>query len=722
MSLKRRLTRSTALAALLGISAVGIAIGCAIDWPTALLGDRNATLSAPYAHTTEDALRSLTAQINASFKPVETPAFWGVENANQDEEKARRMGLWPAQLAELDRIRELTDGDEALIVAKNLPKAVALYEAGAADLRGESPEKAAERFQEVLNLPAQDQILRATWAAFMLGKLAVQKDDINAADAAFAKVRDLTAQGLPDFNGLAVASLGEQARPHYRKAKKEGEHLGRSDDAKAAYLTAMGTATRLYAQMAAQGSVTGVSSLLVVARHILGNEHELNAALDDADIQALLLAYYDALWREGYFVTSAVDPDDPRGPEISSDHPIELESFLALLRARMDQGKPPVHPDSAAMLAYQAGQYDLAARFAAVTESPMALWVQGKLAYQAGDLAKSLDLTSRALQKLPAGEKNSDFAHRLSGEHGVLTASRGDFIDALGLFYAQGTVYWQDVAYLAEDVLSIDEIKKFVDGQSILDNPARAGLRDLLARRLVRAQRFDEALPYFEHDETRAKAAQYAAALREAVNRRNDLDKAEAWFEAASIARHDGMEIMGTELAPDFFYTGGSFDDPYSFDMANPTPGPLAPGEVETKRRDDNQPHPLQRFHYRYIAVDHALAAADLLPPRSQAYAAALCEASHWMFQTGEDDVASAIYRRYVANGALVPFAEHFGWNCPDPDFVGAKQTRRHMMWQGAVKALGPAGWLVRQPFLPISLLSLIGAFAAFRMVRRSKR
>ena len=70
--------------------------------------------------------------------------------------------------------------------------------------------------------------------------------------------------------------------------------------------------------------------------------------------------------------------------------------------------------------------------------------------------------------------------------------------------------------------------------------------------------------------------------------------------------------------------------------------------------------------------------AAELLPPRSQAFAAILCHAASWAAR--EPEQAKAIYARYVKDGALVPFASHFGRNCPDPDFAAAPGTQRRFL------------------------------------------
>ena len=64
------------------------------------------------------------------------------------------------------------------------------------------------------------------------------------------------------------------------------------------------------------------------------------------------------------------------------------------------------------------------------------------------------------------------------------------------------------------------------------------------------------------------------------------------------------------------------------------------------------------RFHYRAVAADRALEAADLLPHGSQAYAATLCWATRFAKDVGDEERARSIYRRYVATGPLPALGE----------------------------------------------------------------
>src|SRR5262249_30582538 len=148
---------------------------------------------------------------------------------------------------------------------------------------------------------------------------------------------------------------------------------------------------------------------------------------------------------------------------------------------------------------------------------------------------------------------------------GALYLQRADFIQALDLFL-KGNL-WNDAAYVAERVLTTDELKRFVD-QLPQPSPSPAAsavpsmfrwqneisafdrLRYLLGRRLVREKHYDQAMHYL-HPPFDQVLRRYVDVLRKSEDQRLPAtERALALFQAAWIARHDGMEIMGTEMAP----------------------------------------------------------------------------------------------------------------------------------------------------------------------------
>ena len=115
--------------------------------------------------------------------------------------------------------------------------------------------------------------------------------------------------------------------------------------------------------------------------------------------------------------------------------------------------------------------------------------------------------------------------------------------------------------------------------------------------------------------------------------------------------------------------------------------GPFVTAD-EKHRYAASESKPLTRFHYREIAADYIVKAADGLPPRSQAFAAVLCRGTDWMHN---DDPARArgFYQRYVKEGAYVDFGGPFGTRCPEPDFRAAATFTYTQVWQNVKRDAG---------------------------------
>src|SRR5207245_7923415 len=116
-------------------------------------------------------------------------------------------------------------------------------------------------------------------------------------------------------------------------------------------------------------------------------------------------------------------------------------------------------------------------------------------------------------------------------------------------------------------------------------------------------------------------------------------ERAHAWFTAAWIARYDGMELMGTEVAPDAFAESGEFETPdiakqrrsgvyqtVSYDKEGNEkkknlPVVLKDSAKEVRRLNANKISPDIRFHYRLVASALAIKAAALLRDGSEVLA-----------------------------------------------------------------------------------------------------
>jgi hypothetical protein len=711
-----------------------VAIACGPDFPNQLLDNRGGTLSATPFNTFAYEAAHLAPTPKDDLKAVEFDEYQQ-NDAMANFAEAEAAGLSDEQSAAVKAMRGTDNGDDALAKGAIVPAAVRFYTAGAVDFIKTDQEKAAERFRAVLDLPADDQPARAVWAAFMIGRIEKQAGNADKAAEAFALTRALALKGAPDGLGLAVASYGEEARLHFDRSTALFDDKGAlpaDADAALTYGHELAAAAALYAEQGARGSDSGVQSLRIIAEQVLEKPERIAATVSDPLVQRLLVAY---VLSHDYDVPQQSTQTDPNAPQpAAGPDPLLITLVEAIEKNGLDR---PAGADRLAALAYEIGRYDLSATLAAKTASPLASWVKAKLALQKGDLAGAAGFYAEAAGSFPAVDAATSLenasAHLLTGESGMVALARGEYVDALDKLYPVASTYWGDVAHVAERVLTVDELKTFVDAKvpqpaavagpsdsdaSSDDSPnaaaaAAAGspagqLRDLLARRLARAGRYDEALAYYQDTAVRGQAAGYAKALKDSEAGKTRVDQARAFFAAAQLARQSGMEVMGTEVAPDYFSTDGSFD----FGYGQPKLEGAFITEREQKRFEASAAIPDRRFHYRYIAVDEVGRAADLLPPRSQAFAAVLCTATGWMMGTpGADEQVHNLYARYVQEGPYVPWAANFGRDCPEPNFDDAarahywRDTRNflsHYRWPVGIAglaliALVATGWFLRR-------------------------
>jgi cellulose synthase operon protein C len=750
--------KHNALAAGFALAAIGtVAWACGPDFPTQLLDDRAGTLKAAPQNTFTFEAQHLLPAADA-LEAVETPR-WG--------DAPQRGDLTVEQTAKVKGLMGSASGSAAYAAGEGLPEDVRRYVAGAVDYNrataacapaqppgsDDASDNVPERpactnfdataldaaqgsFEQVLALPAEQSKARGAWAAYMLGEVNALRAERAAGTPAFAAARDAAAKafqqtrarvlaGASDAQGLGVASFGEEARLSLFAGKIfcGWAEFTRNDDCASDVAPAdLKHAIALYAAQAGHGSGQAVDSLEAIAGAVLANDGQAAALIDGPVSQRMLVAY--ALARVA--------------PQTSDGKP--LPALTQLVDAVLANGADKVaSADRLASLAYELGRYDDAEKLLAKADGPLASWVRAKLALRKGDAAAAAAAYAEAAKAFPKADDpkatlEAGNVHLLMGERGVLALTRGDYVEAMTRLYeaaksvggdgntydemsSSGTGYGNDAAYVAERVLTVDELKTFVDAHAPAYSPAPAPktkdeqtssgsdsvddhLRYLLARRLMREGRYDEAYAYFPASSDKrfgdvdlpAQAKAYAAAVHDGDSAWTDIGKAEARYAAAKIARENGMEILGYEQGPDYFDNGGYFQGG-SGQSAESLKGPEVT-DGERQRFKDSASQPDRRLHYRYIAADRAVAAADMLPPRSQAFAATLCQATHWMLEgppdyneagDGEEGKplnerqrrVNAYYARYVKEGPYVEWASDFGWSCEEPDFARARALKR---------------------------------------------
>lgn len=687
----------TCLVSLVLLAPVRRASACGPDFPPELLSDRMKTL----AELPDGAF----AREAARLVPKPTDTFPVVESYEEPEGARTGGGARETEL----------------------------YESGAKAFHAKRWDEARARFQEVLALPPEERRHFSTFAAFMLARTAQSTQE---ARERFAEVRELVRQGFADPLGLAVASLGEEARV----LLEEGDDAG---------------AIHLYAEQAAHGSTGAVTSLLLVARAIGRDDARLQRVLKDRLGQRLLATY---VWTRGQETLWMEDG--------SGSHPNPLPRLLEALAAVPDLAGA----DRMAAGAWRAGRFDLAERFAGQERTPLAAWVKAKLALRRGDRTAAEQYLAEAREGIPETEDWTGESWtpqlrpraRVEGEWALLALMRGDFNEAAERVLR--TCSWPDIAYMAERVLTEEELRRFIAAhasspelqcqpgpgmywgqdpeleaeEALLAMPEGSGqvvkarvddvgkkLRLLLGRRMLRNGRGPESLEYFRGTKWEEPARQYVDALERARSAWNDVDQAQALYAAARLARTAGMELLGTEVAPDWAWTEGEFDVAQWYlelqESAEAAGAPTKPAvlenlplttDAERERMTAHAPPHAQRFHYRSTAADLAEKAANLVHPRSQAYAALLCHAARFASRT-EPERVQRLWRAYVQRGALAANVMVFGQSCPEPDFERLRHQKLTMPWRT---------WRLRTVAAAAGGMLLLPVAGAVFLVRRKRR
>lgn len=534
-----------------------------------------------------------------------------------------------------------------LTVPKPLLPEFADYLEGAIAFHDGRPNAAAQAWERLLRRPAAERRFRSTWAAFMLGKLRLRSHPDQAVQS-FQLTRELAAQGFADSLGLAASSLGweawaERARGRYDRALV------------------------LYAQQMRTGDETAFTSLkLTSAAALRAGPEALKAVARDPEARAIVTAWL-------------VSHEDEPGRE-----------WQEALRAA--EVRDAAGADRLAWAAYLAGDFAAAASWLDLAQeespSPISKWVRARLLLRDGKLDEARELLAAVSGDLgslgidleeamtivaESGEVRTA-PERAAGEEAAVRVVQRDWTGALDRFLRAG--WWMDAAYLAEQVLTLDELKAYVDANWPADLAAKyeppAGedawepllvggyttppperlareLRYLLGRRLAREGRLRDAEGYLppEHRPAFERLAAHLAAGRD--RRRPAAERSRELFHAACLTRRQGMALTGTEVEPDWTLVEGEYD------VAQWTSGSrdarrknrvLKETPDEAARVKRNRVRPWKRFHYRYRAADLAWEAAGLLPPGDEK-AGMLATAGSWL-GARDPEAADRFYKQLV--------------------------------------------------------------------------
>lgn len=552
----------------------------------------------------------------------------------------------------------------AVAVTPGLPREFADYFEGAIEWRKSGGWPAVEPWQRLLELPASERHFKSTWAAFMLAKYyESQTNDFSDDEAmkSFEQVRALAKDGFADSPGLATASIGGEARIYLRRKNYE-------------------RAIELYLEQFAAGDDSAANSLRFSASRAVAETNSNAAQLKILALNPLTRRVVTA------YLISRNPYVDPREAETDPDAKQFFDRTTAWLEAVESADVKDV--DSASQLAlaaYQASQMEIAQRWVnRAGNEPVAQWLQAKLFVRAGKISEAAKLLAKLSrefpQEFPGTNAPVKFAENLfvdidtdqisagrqaAGELGVLRLARREYAEALDALLRSG--YWMDAAYVAERVLTTEELKTYVDrnwpaltgGKEETEiqpeNEYAAGPREkiryILGRRLARETTGTEARNYYPANFQQGFDS-YIESLRAGRNENlSPAARANNLFAAAMIVRTNGMELFGTELEPDWAIYGGDYDlgSGYWPDRAtNSSQAKINLADTnEIKRASSHGVDPGKRFHYRYQAAELVWEAAMLMPDNSDETARVLCAAGTWL-KVRDPQAADKFYKALV--------------------------------------------------------------------------
>jgi hypothetical protein len=612
---------------------------------------------------------------------------------NRDEKEApysdRIVSAVLASLAEwqkADQAARQARG-EAPLAEPIVPQAYALYQQSLTVDR----ESAIKLMDELLALPAEERKPLAAIAKYRRARLTMSLEDWatlsdEATKQRLAAIRaDLASVEAHAREGsLDPAQISENTAywlAYTRCMILPSERLVRLGEADFA------GSVDTYLRMPQRGEANAVNSCMMLAHKLCG-EGYFQPALVDEDLRMLVTI----------FLTS--NGSHNRERQLSSD--VLVDRRRQWLEA-LDAAKvpPTFAPAHVAILQLAVGRWQACAETCAMmpaADPTRRLLLSRCNLRLSGDRDVSrafldggsprLDLTTPAkgFTTLTTDQTTIDpldpktVLRRVHGESGMLALSAGDIPTALGHF-DEGD-FLMESFYLGECLLTVDELKDYVDRRQIPPNKGHSeddysyyplvNLRELLSSRLMRAGRLEEALEYVA-PKLRTQATNYVL-LRRAAER-SDVgarERADSHWRSALAIRQLGEIIQHSPFG--LSWSGGSWYVGYgywprvrlgqSMDDRQPLPMEIAPaGKDETRRLLSWQSQHIDRADLserdaRYASFRHALEAARLLPDNDPAGAEILQYAGN-LLKYREPKAAVPAYRLLVTHFPQTPYGQH---------------------------------------------------------------
>lgn len=633
--------------------------------------------------------QSLEVQIPLEVEELQD--LWRAAGVAQPEIEARVKHYEAVRKEMLGRVLDVglmefsTKGDVPLELAERplgagFPGDVADYTEGARLHGLGKTEEARAIWKAILEWPAADRRLRSVWAAWMLAKTSA---DLPECLAWYERVEKEAAAGAADALGLAGAAKS------WRAARLEDPIEG----------------IRLFYEAYQQGKDSAARDLRNLVSQVLEQKNPATLALAAGD--PLLRSLINLEVQASVEGTLGAPSESSEENNIQPSQP--PAEWLAALEAHAPL--PMADGSKIAWALYFNGRFTEAKHWLDLSakDDPLSNWLQAKFDLRSGHLDAANEHLSKAIQSLSAEQGWHHFSPseglrwhadasqiqeptkgRLLADAGVVALAREDYFQALGSLLQGG--YDADAAYVAESVLSTDELTRFVrlhvpawkEPESIaqeandeepLDPELESGpiepataltsgqnswspdmssdnrLRWQLGRRLAREGKLKEArefmppdlIPLWDH---------YLNLDADRRSEKSEAAIAALTWRQARLHRYWGAELFSSDTAPDSGIYGWSFSSPefnmfrvqtegWSMsweddsvgkpsDFAEDRPIPAITSEELRRVASHPMPNP-NRFHYRYVAADLAWEAARHLPDNDPSLAPLYNTAGQWL-------------------------------------------------------------------------------------------
>lgn len=593
-----------------------------------------------------------------------------------------------------------------------LPKEITMYLDAASAFRAQDHPKASNILKKLLALPKPQRQHRSIWAHFLLARIELEKgddDQLTRSLPHFNQIIELHSQGFHDSLAMRWDAL---------EALADLEKLQPTPD--------QNTIIKYYFALARAGHMHSLMQLQSLAE---GCDFTI-AAKDPVVRQIVTAVLLSQTSRLQYWQPPQADETRLEIKWLNVLESIEVSSYEA---------------NRLAWLAYKRGEYEISQRWlnlASETDT-IGSWVAAKLALRSGldsapaialnhlDKARATFSSDRDIgPKYDYDEKHyRNYTHKevkelvdlqYWGDLGTIRLANNQFVEAMDAFMIGGE--WKDAAFIAEQLISIEELLSYVRKTYPEKEPELVDkrismwsfysrlnigdrLRYLTARRLAREKYFKDAAAFMP-EKVQPQFTEYVSHYRKFRDQNSSgEERAENGWRAAQIHKKYGMELFGTEVGPDWFCYQGSYDlgsyaaaryglesqvrviqqpaeyrNPasekvktsgfvYRWFSNNKQPFALPPNHSEMWRFNKyGKLINAQRFHYRFVAADLAWEASQFLPDNDEQTAGILNTAGIWIAHrnpTAADTFYKSLVNRnrYTELGQLADEKRWFIWN-----------------------------------------------------------